>query len=112
MNSRILNIVKFTVTDQVGDHKTNWNQAAIFYRDVSLKMVSISEYAKESKIIVKVPILISVDKLLKLQLLVQKKERNLQNSRKVLKVLRLKLLKRNLLRVLRALKKQNLILSL
>ena len=48
MNSRILNIVKFTVTDQVGDHKTNWNQAAIFYRDGSVKMVSISEAAKEA----------------------------------------------------------------
>lgn len=48
MNSRILNIVKFTVTDQVGDHKTNWNQAAIFYRDGSVKMVSVSEAAKEA----------------------------------------------------------------
>ena len=48
MNSRILNIVKFTVTDQVGDHKTNWNQAAIFYRDGSVKLVPVSEAVKEA----------------------------------------------------------------
>ena len=48
MNSKILNIVKFTVTDQVGNHTMNWNQAAIFYRDGSVKLVPVSEAVKEA----------------------------------------------------------------
>lgn len=48
MNSKILNIVKFTVTDQVGNHTMNWNQAAIFYRDGSVKLVPVSDAVKEA----------------------------------------------------------------
>ena len=30
---KIINIVKFAVTDEVGDSRTVWNQAAVFYED-------------------------------------------------------------------------------
>lgn len=49
MERNILNIVEFTVTDQVGNHFTNWKQAAIFYEDGSVELVSVDEATKKSK---------------------------------------------------------------
>lgn len=43
MNRNILNIVKFTVNDQVGNEITPWEQVAIFYKDGSIKLVSVTD---------------------------------------------------------------------
>lgn len=43
MNRNILNIVKFTVNDQVGNEITPWEQAAVFYEDGSIKLVSVAD---------------------------------------------------------------------
>lgn len=43
MNSKILNIVKFTITDQVGNTKTNWNEAAVFYDGGYVEFVTLED---------------------------------------------------------------------
>lgn len=43
MEQKILNIVKFNVTDRVGNSLTEWEQAAVFYEDGRVELVSVSE---------------------------------------------------------------------
>ena len=44
MNQKdVLNIVRFSVTDEIGNSKTDWDQAFIFYADGSVKLVSVDE---------------------------------------------------------------------
>lgn len=48
MDAKILNIVKFTVTDRVGLHATNWDLAAVFYEDGRMEIVSVMDAVKKA----------------------------------------------------------------
>lgn len=53
---KIINIVKFAVTDEVGDSRTVWNQAAVFYEDGSVEILSMDDaisLAKSQNIIMR-----------------------------------------------------------
>ena len=57
MNQKdVLNIVRFSVTDEIGNSKTDWDQAFIFYADGSVKLVSVDEaldISKNSKVAIR-----------------------------------------------------------
>ena len=53
---KIINIVKFAVTDEVGDSRTVWNQAAVFYEDGNVEILSMDDaisLAKSQNIIMR-----------------------------------------------------------
>ena len=47
MDSKILNVVKFTVRDRVGNHTTDWEVAAVFYEDGRMRIVSVPTLLKK-----------------------------------------------------------------
>ena len=49
MDSKILNVVKFTVRDRVGNHTTDWEVAAVFYEDGRMRIVSVPDAIKKAK---------------------------------------------------------------